>query len=381
MTKTLRTSRRDVLKAVGACASITAFGACTPTPTVVQAPVYDRPLSRKPFIAPRVSKDRVIRTIVGLRPFRPSGFVVRREEFDDKTVIHNYGHGGGGITLSWGSSALAVREAATLVQGPVAVIGGGIMGLSTARLLQDEGRQVTIYTRDVSRHSTSNIGAGQWSPTSVFDPGVPTAEFMARFRWAARISHHAFQNLGGADYGIKWMENYFPSDAPIGEFYEHDGIHDLFPSTADLEPHEHPFPFEFVRRYVTMIIQPATYLRRIRDDFYRAGGTIVIRNFQYRDQILALTEPVIFNCTGLGAGELFDDDELVPVSGQLVFLPPDPAVDFVTVGGGKGVLYMVPRKGEILLGGTFNRGNWSTQPDPVETDRIIEEHRKLLKFS
>jgi D-amino-acid oxidase len=90
---------------------------------------------------------------------------------------------------------------------------------------------------------------------------------------------------------------------------------------------------------------------------------------------------VIFNCTGLGAGELFDDDELVPVSGQLVFLPPDPAVDFVTVGGGKGVLYMVPRKGEILLGGTFNRGNWSTQPDPVETDRIIEEHRKLLKFS
>ena len=170
-------SRRDLLKAIGASASIAALGACTPG---TNAPKYARPLSRKPFIAPRVSKDRIIRTIVGLRPFRPSGFLVRRDEFDDKTVIHNYGHGGGGITLSWGSSALAVREAANLKPGSAAVVGGGIMGLSTARLLQDAGWQVTIYTRDMSRHSTSNIGAGHWSPTSVFDEGVPSAEYIAK---------------------------------------------------------------------------------------------------------------------------------------------------------------------------------------------------------
>src|SRR5262245_7556078 len=59
-----------------------------------------------------VSADRVIRTTVGLRPFRPSGFVVRADKLDDRTVIHNYGHGGAGITLSWGTSDLAVRLAA-----------------------------------------------------------------------------------------------------------------------------------------------------------------------------------------------------------------------------------------------------------------------------
>src|SRR5271163_709098 len=59
-----------------------------------------------------VSPDRVIRVIAGLRPFRPSGFVVRAEKLDDKLVIHNYGHGGAGITLSWGTGLLAVREAA-----------------------------------------------------------------------------------------------------------------------------------------------------------------------------------------------------------------------------------------------------------------------------
>ena len=56
-----------------------------------------------------VENHRVMRTIVGLRPYRSSGFVVRSEKVDDKLVIHNYGHGGAGITLSWGTSMLALK--------------------------------------------------------------------------------------------------------------------------------------------------------------------------------------------------------------------------------------------------------------------------------
>jgi D-amino-acid oxidase len=47
-----------------------------------------------------VAPEREIRTVVGLRPYRPSGFVVRAEKLDDTLVVHNYGHGGSGITLS-----------------------------------------------------------------------------------------------------------------------------------------------------------------------------------------------------------------------------------------------------------------------------------------
>ena len=43
-----------------------------------------------------VGYDRVIRHTVGLRPHRPSGFVLRAGKLDAKTVIHNYGHGGSG---------------------------------------------------------------------------------------------------------------------------------------------------------------------------------------------------------------------------------------------------------------------------------------------
>jgi D-amino-acid oxidase len=39
---------------------------------------------------------------VGLRPLRAKGVRLESEKVDDRTVIHNYGHGGAGLTLSWG---------------------------------------------------------------------------------------------------------------------------------------------------------------------------------------------------------------------------------------------------------------------------------------
>ena len=114
--------RREVLKGISAGAMLAAVGGCVAT-TRTHSKRYPRSYSHNPFVAPDVSMDNVIRVIVGHRPYRPAGFRVEREQFDAKTVVHNYGHGGGGISLAWGSSALAVRE--TLGQTPTkaAVIG------------------------------------------------------------------------------------------------------------------------------------------------------------------------------------------------------------------------------------------------------------------
>jgi len=93
--------------------------------------------------------------------------------------------------------------------------------------------------------------------------------------------------------------------------------------------------------------------------------------------VLSLDEPVIFNCTGLGAAALFGDIELVPVRGQLVFVPPDDRLDYLTVGGGEGVLYMFPRPDGILLGGTFERGATHLTADQTTTERIVREHARI----
>jgi len=61
-----------------------------------------------------IEKPTVLTERVGLRPFRKSGVRLERDQFSDgRTVIHNYGHGGAGFTLSWGC-ARDVLNLATL---------------------------------------------------------------------------------------------------------------------------------------------------------------------------------------------------------------------------------------------------------------------------
>jgi D-amino-acid oxidase len=60
-----------------------------------------------------IDKPTVLAERVGLRPFRRSGVRLERDQLrDGRTVVHNYGHGGAGFTLSWGC-AREVLELAT----------------------------------------------------------------------------------------------------------------------------------------------------------------------------------------------------------------------------------------------------------------------------
>jgi D-amino-acid oxidase len=371
-----RLTRRDWLRLTGTSVAGVALGACA----TGQRPggAYPRIYAKGPFFPPRIDPHLVVRTLVGLRPYRPSGFVVRAQRLGDKTLIHNYGHGGGGITLSWGSSALAVREAPDAAPRRAAVLGCGIMGLTTARLLQDRGWSVTIFTKQLPPHTTSNVAGGQWTPVSVFEEGHLTPPFAGQFREAARIAYHAFAGLVGRDYGVRWIENYYLRDEPFGEggYYLRE-LPELFPGVADFGPGEHPFVTPYVRRIVTMLVEPGVHLRRLLGDVRHAGGRVVIRELRDPAEVVALEEPVVFNCTGLGTAKLFGDPELVPVRGQVVFLPPDPLVDYLTIGGGEGVLYMFPRSDGILLGGTFQHGREDTDPDAGDTARMLREHARI----
>src|ERR1700722_19982600 len=130
----------------------------------------------------RVSADREIRTVVGLRPFRPSGFRVAKEMVGETAGVHNYGHGGGGFALSWGTSKLAVDLGLPGHVGPVAVLGCGAVGLATARLAQEAGFDVTIYAKALPPETTSNIAGGQWLPVTVYDTDKRlTPEFTQQF--------------------------------------------------------------------------------------------------------------------------------------------------------------------------------------------------------
>ena len=321
-----------------------------------------------------VSPGRVIRTVVGLRPYRPSGFVLRAERVGDKLLVHNYGHGGGGVTLSWGTARLAVDELSgwTGALDGAAVVGCGAVGLATARLLQRRGLAVTIYAKDIPPNTTSNVAGAQFGPFSVFEAGRTTAAFDDQFARAGRLSRRLFQDLPLREFGIRWIENYSVSDT---ERRPPPNL-DLYPDTTDLGPREHPFPYGYARRFTTMLIETSTYMRALLQEFLIAGGKLVVREAPDRRALTAFDQPVIFNCTGLGARALLGDEELTPAKGQVTFLLPQPEIDYVTLSPSG--LYMFPRSDGILLGGTFERGNWTLDPDPAALERILDGHRRFF---
>lgn len=377
MTEAANLARRRWLQQASLITGAMALGGCAIPGW--RSPSYQRPLSTRPFARPSISMEQITRTRVGLRPFRAAGFVVRGERMNDKLVIHNYGHGGGGITLSWGSSMLAVRELPDMPDKRAAVLGCGVMGLSTARLLQQRGWQVTIYAKDLPPGTTSDVAGGLWAPTGVYRRSEATPAFDAQLQEALTASHAAFLKLLGPEYGVRWTESYYLSQTPVSaeNYFYLQRWPEFFPGITVLGPDEHPFAVPYVLRDQALMIEPAIYLPRLMQDVRTAGGDILVREMRSLEEVLALNEPVVFNCTGLGAGALFNDRDLMPVRGQLVFMAPDERVDFVTHGSGEGLLYMFPRADGILLGGTYEPGQTSLEADPATTARIVREHARM----
>lgn len=369
---TCQQTRRLLALSLGAAGVSACATTATPPPLT---PPLPRPGAKLVLAPVHVAEDRVIRVVTGLRPYRASGFSVRAEKLGDKLLVHDYGHGGGGVTLSWGTAELAV-DVGFGDPGDYAVIGCGAVGLATARLLQRRGGRVTIYAKALPPDTTSNIAGAQWWPASVFSPGrLADPE---RFKLAARLAYRHFQGLVGPHYGVRWTRNYVVSERPGGHvplMGLSELIGDLAPETRDVPAAEHPFKGRFVQQFDSMMVEPPVYLQAMLEDVLTAGGRVVVREFASPAELAALPERVVFNCTGLGSKALFGDEELEPVKGQLVFLLPQPEVTYNLLGGGG---YMFPRADGVLLGGTFEHGQWNLTPDPTQTARILRQHKALF---
>ncbi len=380
--------RRTMLKTGGLGVLGLGFSGCAtgsgPTPTSARAPLS--------LAQVEASWERVIRTTVGLRPHRRSGFVVKADKLDEKTLVHNYGHGGAGMSLSWGTGHLAAELAVEHESRRAAVIGSGVAGLTTGRQLQRRGFDVTIYAMAVPPNTTSNMSLASFTPTSgLVSVGGRTLDWDAQFRSAVDVAYQQLQLLVGPKYGISWITSYsMMNEMPAAG--QTQGTGRLLPPAyrpgrVILERGEHPFPSRYASARPTMRIEPSIYLDALMDDFLLRGGQVVIRKFDSPRDMAALDETVVVNCTGLGAKALFDDQELAPVKGQLTVLVPQPAVDYATFGGVPGRarepggfgIHMQPRSDGIILGGTSERGDWSLEPNQEAIRRVVDDHIELFE--
>ncbi|KAF0092913.1 MAG: FAD dependent oxidoreductase [Puniceicoccaceae bacterium 5H] len=332
----------------------------------------------------------MIKTTVGLRPFRRTGPNLTVESLGDKVLVHNYGHGGSGWSLSWGSSRQAVDNALTNGKGgPVAVIGCGALGMTSALLLQRAGRQVTIYTKDRHPNITSSVATGVWSPDSrICLKSEAPAGFADWWEKTCRTSFRHYQNLLGLPGNpIEWVDTFHATDTPPSEEPDEEGdaradspefahfyqerVSDLTPVSREFKAGQHPFRERYAVQGSTMIYNIPAYTQYLLDEFRMQGGRIVTQEFNTPEELKGLRETTIINCTGLGSQALFGDKKLVPVRGQLSFLIPQPEVHY---NFSNASAYTIARRDGIIVG-SMNNGRYGSTDlsvDPQQSDDSVD---------
>jgi glycine/D-amino acid oxidase-like deaminating enzyme len=355
-------------------------------------------LDGPPLVPIRARTDRIIDVSVCLRPFRSAGPRVETERVGDTLVVHNYGHGGSGWSLSWGSSARAVKLAMQPSPREIAVIGCGALGLTSARLAQRAGARVTIYARDQLPGTTSAGATGEWTPDSrVADAGAVSPSFAADWEEMARAAFKMHrENLGLPGTPVEWIDTYSVTDtaqtAEVNDasdaascavrFAQYGGrIRDLTPVWRKVPIEETPFKGSAAARSEIMIFNISNYSHTLLNDFFVAGGQYRHADFRTPSQIAALGHKVAINCTGLGARALWKDETLTPVRGQIVRLIPQPDVHYSLT---YRRILTVPRRDGMVVqsfvgGEQEGYGDSNTNPDRTDAEQAVRTLAEAFK--
>jgi len=376
--------RRQMLAATGAAVMLGGIEGCVSPVSGKRAPTAPQ-LQLLPI---RASTDRITRITVCTRPFRAQGPRLDTEQIGSKLVVHNYGHGGSGWSLSWGSSGVAVRKAMASGERDIAVIGCGALGLTSALLLQRAGARVTIYAKDLPPNVRSSLASGLWTPDSricLEDNATPA--FKQLWEQMARSSFQTYQNfLGLSGAPVEFIDQYFVSDEPAAlrrrgvtdgrpRFAElqRELVPDLMTQGKDLAPGSHSLGARYLRRNSLMMFNLAAYQRLLLGDFGANGGKIEIAEFHTPDDFAKLREKTLINATGYGARALFGDQSLTPVRGQLARVIPQPEIDYGLFY--KGVSFVPRRDGLVfqVVGEDdyYGFNDDSALPDRGEADRAV----------
>lgn len=307
---------------------------------------------------------------VGLRPYRNKTYRLEKDALSNgKSVIHNYGHGGAGITMSWGCAQEVADIVTAQYSNPAgksaAVLGAGVMGLTAATWLTETlGMQVTVYAKHFIPQTTSNVAGGQWAASKVAFLGSESDKFERILRRA-----HAEHVLRGSAYGVSPRENY--SLVPLPAF---DNVPpDLVPRTQLSQ-----LPFTPMNKsgwkYSTLLVEPPIFLTKLQQELQKKGVQFVPREFFGEEQVLKLTQDIIVNCTGAGSDAIWHDPDLTPIKGQLVWLPAQPRLQYLFSGSG----YVFPRADCVVVGGTEEGSFTDADPDPQRCEELVKHLKGIF---
>jgi D-amino-acid oxidase len=252
----------------------------------------------------------------------------------------------------------------TSQQPEVLVIGAGVSGLTTAICLAEAGCEVAVAAADGPTQTTSVAAGAIWGPHLVgMDERVA--------RWGSMTLVRLAELSTDPSTGVHLATGIAASAVPRTDAFDWIRAMD---TAHRCGPAELPDGYVAGWRLTAPIVSMPVYLEYLLARLDRAGAAIREAEFGSLEEAAGRTgAQVIVNCSGIGARRLVPDPEVTPVRGQVVVAEnPGLSEFFVGVGQEPGdVIYYFPHGDVMVLGGTEEHGNWSLEPDPATTDRIL----------
>ncbi|MFE6712108.1 FAD-dependent oxidoreductase [Streptomyces sp. NPDC057695] len=248
------------------------------------------------------------------------------------------------------------------MESDVIVVGGGVVGLTTAVTLAERGLRVRVWSRDEVTATTSAVAGALWWPYRIEPEERAGAWALASLRVYGELAADPGRT------GVRWADGVHADTTleGLGPWARE------VPGLRPLAPEEVPGPYDTGLAARLPLIDMPVHLRWLLRRFEAAGGVFERRTVTGFAEAAAAAR-VVVDCTGAAARELVPDPALRPVRGQLVLVE-NPGIEewFTAADAGAGeTTYFFPQPGRLVLGGTAEEGDERTEPDPATAAAIV----------
>ena len=245
----------------------------------------------------------------------------------------------------------------------ITVVGAGVSGLTTGIRLLEEGWNVKIMTENMSPNTVSDTAAAWWYPF-LAEPIEKTNRWSSEtFKQLLRL-----KNIEGVDCitlrkGREYLEE---KCDPPGWSFE-------IPYFRILEKEEIIEGYTFGWEMEAPVIEMNLYMPWLLSRFEDLGGIFELKRFNSIDEVPG---EFIVNCTGIGARTMSEDETVIPVRGQVIYIEQDPGFGRFDQQP-ETLTYTIPRRDVTVLGGTAQRGDWDPNIREKDTEYILSKCEAL----
>ncbi|ASW74350.1 amino acid oxidase [Chryseobacterium piperi] len=241
----------------------------------------------------------------------------------------------------------------------VTVVGCGIIGLTSAIALQERGWKVRLLAKERFEDTLSQKVGAIWFPFAI-NP-IEDAN-----RWGSR-SYQRYLQEQLPDNGVSFI----PFTVVYNTSSDTSWTQKL-PEGSVRDAVEKELPLGAETAYVATVplAEPWLYLPNLFERFLANGGMFEKLEIDTLKQLSELDAYVV-NCTGLGAKSICQDEELLPMRGQILRTEQFDVHSCVNSTRNNALSYVIRRSTDCIIGGTDYLNDWNMETDDHDTNLIL----------